>query len=154
MNVILGYKMIRSIRNEDNYFSLLKDDPVRATIPNERRIGANKEVLVLLKDQDPVDVLAVVCVSLQNNIPKTENELFETTTDPTVAIFYTIWSYAPGSAGSLIFNAVDFIKEKYNSVSRFVTLSPKTEMAKKFHIKNGACVLSDNESSVNYEYKV
>lgn len=145
--------MIKSIDNEDNYFGLLKDDPVRATIPKENRIGKNKEVLVLLKEQD-TDPLAVVCVSLQNNIPTSENELFEKTSSPTVAIFYTIWSYAPGSAGPLIFNAVDYIKEKYQSVNRFVTLSPKTEMAKKFHIKNGAFVLNDNETTVNYEYKI
>jgi hypothetical protein len=37
-------------------------------------------------------------------------------------------------------------------IKRFVTLSPKTEMAKRFHLKNGAIVFRENEETVNYEY--
>jgi len=36
---------------------------------------------------------------------------------------------------------------------RFVTLSPKTEMARKFHHSNGAITLSENEVTDNYEYR-
>jgi hypothetical protein len=38
-------------------------------------------------------------------------------------------------------------------VNKFVTLSPKTEMAKKFHTKNGATLYSENIDSYNFEYK-
>jgi hypothetical protein len=34
-----------------------------------------------------------------------------------------------------------------------VTLSPKTEMARKFHLKNGAEVFRENPDTVNYLYK-
>ena len=37
-------------------------------------------------------------------------------------------------------------------IKRFVTLSPKTEMAKKFHLRNGATELQENETTVNFEY--
>ena len=39
------------------------------------------------------------------------------------------------------------------SVTRYVTLSPKTEMATKFHLDNGAILLSENELTLNFEYK-
>jgi hypothetical protein len=34
-----------------------------------------------------------------------------------------------------------------------VTLSPKTEMARRFHLKNGAGVYRENSTTVNYIYK-
>jgi hypothetical protein len=33
-----------------------------------------------------------------------------------------------------------------------VTLSPKTEMARRFHHKNGATTYRENADSVNYQY--
>ena len=44
------------------------------------------------------------------------------------------------------------IKERFPTITRFVTLSPKTEMAKRFHTKNGATTFRENSESVNYEY--
>jgi hypothetical protein len=38
-------------------------------------------------------------------------------------------------------------------VTTYVTLSPKTEMARKFHLKNGAEVFQENETTVNYLYR-
>jgi len=38
------------------------------------------------------------------------------------------------------------------NVKRFVTLSPPTELARRFHIRNGANIFRVNEQSVNYEY--
>ena len=35
---------------------------------------------------------------------------------------------------------------------RIITMSPKTEMARNFHYKNGARLLQTNEETVNYEY--
>jgi len=46
------------------------------------------------------------------------------------------------------------IQKQFPSVQRFVTLSPKTEMAKRFHTKNGAGVFRENPNTVNYEYDV
>jgi hypothetical protein len=39
------------------------------------------------------------------------------------------------------------------TVTTFVTLSPKTEMARRFHLKNGAGVYRENSDTINYIYK-
>ena len=54
----------------------------------------------------------------------------------------------------MLLSAVDNIREHYPRIKRFVTLSPKTEMARRFHIKNGAVVFRENADTVNYEYLV
>jgi hypothetical protein len=38
--------------------------------------------------------------------------------------------------------------------ARYLTLSPKTEMATKFHTQNGASLLSNKEETDNFEYLV
>ena len=49
----------------------------------------------------------------------------------------------------------DFKKiKKSNHLSRLVTLSPLTEMATKFHTRNGAKLLQTNETTQNFEYKI
>ena len=128
----------------------LKDDPVRPEIPAEFRVAVNRFVMALIEDQ----VRAMVCVSLQNTVPTAVDDLGYTDTDVDTAIFYTIWSYAPGAGTELLLSAVDNIRQQYPQIKRFVTLSPKTEMARRFHIKNGAVVFRENADTVNYEYLV
>ena len=41
-----------------------------------------------------------------------------------------------------------------NHLNRLITLSPLTEMATKFHSKNGAKLLRVNENTQNFEYEV
>jgi uncharacterized protein YuzE len=134
----------------DKFFNFITEDPVRPNIPQVDRIGDNKDIFVMRDEDDKVQ--AITCVSYQKTIPTNEAELFEKTESPEVAIFYTIWSYKPGAGRTLIFDAVSYIKEHRTDIKRFVTLSPKTEMAKRFHLKNGAVVFRENEETVNYEY--
>lgn len=136
--------------NSDQFFDLLTQDPVRPNIPTDFRIGDNRDIFVL-KNEDGT-VRAITCVSYQDEVPSTEVELFRDQLEPTVAIFYTIWSYVPGAGRALIFNAVDYIKQNKPSIARFITLSPPTEMARRFHTKNGAVVFRTNTETVNYEY--
>ena len=44
--------------------------------------------------------------------------------------------------------------KKSNHLNRLITLSPLTEMASKFHSKNGAKLLQVNETTQNFEYQV
>ena len=134
----------------DSFFNLISEDPVRPNIPHMDRVGSNKDIFVLRDEENKVK--AITCVSYQSTIPDSESGLFEFTDTPNVAIFYTIWSYAPGAGRTLIFDAVDYIKKNNKDIKRFVTLSPKTEMAKRFHLKNGAIVYRENSETVNYEY--
>jgi hypothetical protein len=135
---------------DDPLLIYLKDDPVRPEIPAEFRVAVNRFVLALVEDQ----VRAMVCVSLQNTVPTVVEDLGSTNLDVDTAIFYTIWSYAPGAGTELLLSAVDNIRERYPEIKRFVTLSPKTEMARRFHIKNGAVVFRENADTVNYEYLI
>lgn len=143
--------MIQTIKTiTEQFLALLLDDPVRPTIPHLERVGENKDIFVFRDDDE--NIKAITCVSYQCNVPTTESELFEKCSAPTVAVFYTIWSYAPGAGRQLIFDAVEYIKENKKEITRFVTLSPKTDMARKFHTRNGAIVFRDNPETVNYEY--
>ena len=134
----------------DSVMNMLSEDPVRPHIPHVDRVGDNKDIFVLRDENEQVK--AITCVSYQTEIPTKETELFQVTAEPVVAIFYTIWSYAPGAGRTLIFDAVKHIKENNSNIKRFVTLSPRTEMARRFHLRNGAVVFRDNDESTNYEY--
>lgn len=134
----------------DPLLDYIKDDPVRPELPKEFRVGKNRFVSVLVDDIPR----AMVCVSLHDFIPEDVSDLIRETEVPTAAIFYTIWSYAPGAGVELLRATVSEIQQQWPSVTRFVTLSPKTEMAKRFHLKNGAGVYRENLDTVNYEYSV
>ena len=142
-------KMLAFITNlTDPLLDYIKDDPVRPELPKEFRVGKNKFVSALVDDIPR----AIVCVSLHDFIPEDVNDLFQDAEVPTTAIFYTIWSYAPGAGVELLRATVLEIQKQFPSIERFVTLSPKTEMAKKFHLRNGAGVYRENTNTVNYEY--
>lgn len=129
----------------------LKDDPVRPEIPAEFRVSENRFISSLVEGEDP---RAMVCVSLCDHVPASVAELAQDALMPNTAIFYTIWSYAPGAGKDLLVQTVEEIKQRFPNVTRFVTLSPKSEMARRFHTKNGAVTFRENEDTVNYEYKV
>lgn len=143
--------MFSLIKNlSDPILSYIKDDPVRPELPIEFRVSNYRYVGALVEESPK----AIVCISLHDFIPESVEELYKEPEQPTAAIFYTIWSYAPGAARELLFTTVNEIRKLFPSITRFVTLSPKTEMARKFHLKNGAYILKENESTINYEYVV
>ena len=127
----------------------IKDDPVRPEIPKEFRVKANNFVVCLHEESKPK---AIVCVSLHEDIPNDVTGLSEISTNPKVAIFYTIWSYVPGAGAELLIKTVEGIQKQFPHIKNFVTLSPKTEMARRFHLKNGARIMRENVDTVNYEY--
>jgi hypothetical protein len=129
---------------------LLKDDPVRPEIPASDRINANSRIY-MLKDGD--QTRAITCVKFLDTIPAAVDELVALVGSAKTAVFYTIWSYTAGAGRELIVKAQQSIREEFPGIDTYVTLSPKTEMAKKFHLKNGAGVYRENSDSVNYIYK-
>jgi hypothetical protein len=149
--MLSSYIMLNIVRDQqDSLLELLADDPVRPHIPREFRVGANRFVAVL-RDSVPQ---AVVCVSLQDQVPENEQQLGSACEQPTVAVFYTIWSYESGAGTQILFDTVQWILEHVPTVQRFVTLSPKTRMADRFHRRNGARVFRENSDTVNYEYQL
>ena len=106
-----------------------------------------------------------MCFAYTNKIPKDVNELDKLSHDAylqsaqrdqnigKIAIAYTVWSKKKGG-GKLIVKEVFKKIKKSNHLNRLVTLSPLTEMASKFHTRNGAKLLQVNETTQNFEYKI
>ena len=134
----------------DNFLSLIKDDPVRPEIPLTDRVNVNSRMYVL-KDGDKTE--AVTCVKFLNSIPEAVEDMAGLVESATTAVFYTIWSYAAGAGRTLIQEAQKSIEAEFPGIDTYVTLSPKTEMARRFHLKNGARELRENPNTINYIYK-
>ena len=140
---------IRDITHQ--LLKFIKDDPVRPEIPTDFRVSDGRMVAALT-DEDETTPDAMVCISFHDFVPQDVNDLSSTTLVPTTAVFYTIWSYKAGKGKELLIRAVKEIQKSHPSVTRFVTLSPKTELARRFHLKNGAIIFRENVDTVNYEY--
>ena len=69
-----------------------------------------------------------------------------------IAIAYTVWSKKRGG-GKLIVKEVFKLIKKTHLLNRLITLSPLTEMARKFHLSNGAVQIQVNETTQNFEYE-
>ena len=144
----------------DSWLGYCKDDPVRPHLPLYWRIQDGREVYALFEEQyaveAPVDFegpKAIICVAYTNGVATTEEDL-NRTEDPDTAMFYTVWSYDKG-AGREIVNAVaKHIKDTREDITRYVTLSPLTEMAERFHLRNGATLARKGDTCQNFEYKL
>ena len=138
------------------------DDPVRPELSNEFRTSFGRKIYGV-KYQG--EIHAVMCFAFTNNIPKTVDELDLLSKDAflqsanrdqnvgKIAIAYTVWSKKKGG-GKLIVKEVYKMIKKSNHLNRLVTLSPLTDMATKFHNKNGAKLLQVNETTQNFEYEI
>ena len=139
-----------------------KEDPVRPELDNVFRRSYGRKIYgVKYKGE----IYAVMCFAYTNQIPKNVEELDKFSHDAflqsaqrdqnvgQIAIAYTVWSKKKGG-GKLIVKEVFKKIKKSNHLNRLITLSPLTEMATKFHTKNGAKLLRINEKTQNFEYKV
>jgi len=134
----------------DDLEALIQDDPVRPEIPVSDRVNQNSRIY-MLKEGDKTQ--AVTCVKFLNTIPEAVDDLVGLVGSATTAVFYTIWSYSAGAGRSLIQEAQKSIEAEFPGIETYVTLSPKTEMARRFHLKNGAGVYRENSTTINYIYK-
>jgi len=140
-------------------FSKIKDDPVRPHLSFAFRTECGREIYYLY-DEMQSKYGAVICVAYTNEVPTSEYELelfsqisCQDNQHGSIAVFYTVWSYDKGCGRDIIFRLAKNLKN-YKGIKRFVTLSPKTEMAEKFHLSNGAFLLSKNKETDNYEYEL
>ena len=162
-------------KNIDNFFGWIKgaklvelkecntnEDPVRPELDNKFRTGYGRKIYGV---EYQGEIHAVMCFAFTNEIPKSVDELEKLSTDAflqsamrdlkggQIAIAYTVWSKKKGG-GKLIVKEVFKKIKKSNHLNRLVTLSPLTEMATNFHVKNGAKLIQINETTQNFEYKV
>ena len=139
-----------------------KEDPVRPELDIEFRRSYGRKIFGVKYKKE---ICAIMCFGFTNEIPTSVKELDLMTRDAylksaqrdqkigKIAVAYTIWSKKKGG-GKLIVKEVFKMIKKSNFLNRLVTLSPLTEMAKNFHLKNGAIMLRVNEETQNFEYKI
>tara|TARA_X000000368_G_C22740270_1_gene583538 strand:+ start:146 stop:703 length:558 start_codon:yes stop_codon:yes gene_type:complete len=138
------------------------EDPIRPELDNNFRNSYGRKIFGVKYQHE---IHAVMCFAYTNEIPKSVDELDKFSHDAflqsalrdqnvgQIAIAYTVWSKKKGG-GKLIVKEVFKKIKKSNHLNRLVTLSPLTEMAKNFHIRNGAKLLRVNETTQNFEYKI
>ena len=139
-----------------------EEDPVRPELDNSFRRSYGRKIFGV---RYRGEIYAVMCFAYTNEIPKSVEELDKLSQDAhlqstlrgqnvgRIAIAYTVWSKKKGG-GKLIVKEVFKKIKKSNHLDRLITLSPLTEMATKFHSKNGAKLLQVNETTQNFEYQV
>ena len=162
-------------KNIDNFFDWIKgaelvelkecntnEDPVRPELDNIFRRSYGRKIFGVKYGGE---IHAVMCFAYTNQIPKSVDELDKFSHDAflqsaqrdqkvgQIAIAYTVWSKKKGG-GKLIVKEVFKKIKKSNHLNRLITLSPLTEMASKFHTKNGAKLIQINETTQNFEYQV
>jgi len=140
----------------------ITEDPVRPELDVIFRRSYGRKIFGVEYNKE---ICAIMCFGFTNEIPKTVKELDLMTRDAylksaqrdqnigQIAIAYTIWSKKKGG-GKLIVKEIFKMIKKSNHLNRLITLSPLTEMARNFHLNNGAIELQVNEETQNFEYKI
>ena len=172
LNILKKRKIDKKL---DNFFNWIRgaelvelktcniaEDPVRPELDVVFRRSYGRRIFGVKYNKE---ICAIMCFGFTDEIPKTVKELDLMTRDAylksaqrdqnigQIAIAYTIWSKKRGG-GKLIVKEVFKMIKKSNHLNRLVTLSPLTEMARNFHLNNGATELQINEETQNFEYKI
>ena len=138
------------------------EDPVRPELDVKFRTSYGRKIFGVKYKKE---ICAIMCFGYTNEIPKNVKELDLMTKDAhlqatlrnknvgKIAIAYTVWSKKKGG-GKLIVKEVFKKIKRSNHLNRLITLSPLTDMARNFHLRNGAIELQINEESQNFEYKI
>jgi hypothetical protein len=141
----------------------VKEDPVRPELDLTFRQTYGRKIYGLKDDEG--DIAAIMCFAFTDEVPTTVEEMDRLSYDAalqathragvqgSIAIAYTVWAKKKGG-GRAIVNEVYKMVKKSNHLNRLVTLSPLTEMARNFHIKNGAKELQVNKTTQNFEYDI
>ena len=104
-----------------------------------------------------------MCFAFTNEVPKSVGEMDILSKDAamqsihregvqgSIAVAYTVWAKKKGGGRAIVNEVYKMVKQS-NHLNRLVTLSPLTDMARNFHIKNGAKELQVNAKTQNFEY--
>ena len=172
LNILKKRKINKKL---DNFFGWIKgaklvelkscnitEDPVRPELDVVFRRSYGRKIFGVKYKKE---ICAIMCFGFTDEIPKTVRELDLMTRDAylksaqrdqkigQIAVAYTIWSKKKGG-GKLIVKEVFKMIKKSNHLNRLITLSPLTEMARNFHLNNGAKELQVNKETQNFEYKI
>jgi len=138
------------------------EDPVRPELDNWFRQQYGRKIYGL---QDGDEIVAVMCFAFTNDVPASVEELdsfskvahmeaiHRAGVQGSIAVAYTVWAKKKGGGRAIVDEVYKMVK-KSSHLNRLVTLSPLTDMARKFHLKNGAKELQVNKETQNFEYEV
>ena len=150
--------MLVLLNGNTDLSAYLKDDPVRPHIPMTWRVTQGREVYGLFEDQYAVEApvnfegpRAIICVAYTNGVALEERDL-NNIEEPDTAMFYTVWSYDKGAGREIVLATQKHIQETKKHIFRYVTLSPLTVMAERFHLRNGAHFIRKGKKCQNFEY--
>ena len=124
--------VLTDVSNEPKLWS--GKDPVAPSLSDAFRTTSGRKVFSL---SSPKGVcVAFICIARLSNIPHSMRCL-EDYCDPSgsIAVPYSVWSNSPG-AGAEIISRILLTAAEDSDINRVITLSPKTNMAKTFHLKN------------------
>lgn len=139
------------------------EDPVRPELDLAFRQAYGRKIYGLKDEQG--DIAAIMCFAFTHEVPKTVEEMDMLSKDAamqaihragqqgSIAIAYTVWAKKKGGGKHIVNEVYKMIKQS-NHLNRLVTLSPLTDMARKFHIKNGAKEVQVNLTTQNFEYDI
>ena len=139
------------------------EDPVRPELDISFRRKHGRKIYGLKDDEG--DIAAIMCFAFTNDVPKTVKEMDSLSYDAAlqsvhragvqgnIAIAYTVWAKKRGGGKHIVNEVYKMVKDSHH-LNRLVTLSPLTDMARNFHIKNGAKELQVNEETQNFEYDI
>ena len=139
------------------------EDPVRPELSLEFRQAYGRKIYGIRDEEG--DIAAVMCFAFTHGIPKSVEEMDAMSKDAamqavhragvqgSIAIAYTVWAKKKGGGKHMVNEVYKMIKESHH-IDRLITLSPLTDMARKFHLKNGAQEVQVNLTTQNFEYEV
>ena len=133
---------------------LWKDgDPVRPELGVSFKTYPGREVFGLRNESG--EYVAFCCVARTLQVPWDIMSLSNfTANDGTVYVPYTVWSLKKGSGKAIINALLDKVRDSEEDIRRVVTLSPRTDMARNFHLRNGAKEIAVHVVTANFEYEI
>ena len=133
---------------------LWKDgDPVRPELGVAYKTYPGRKVFGL-KDENG-EYVSFCCVARSADVPWDIMSLSNfTSKEGTVYVPYTVWSLRRGAGKSIINAILDHVRNGSEVIRRVVTLSPNNDMARSFHLRNGAKEIATHIVTANFEYSL
>jgi hypothetical protein len=149
---------LREASTLEQVTKIIETDPVRRHIVSALRLKNGARVFYY---GTPEDCKAAVCIHTSRIIPDSEEQLLTeyhyggANLNGTKAIFYTVWATKKGfGLGRQVLNASLSQLIIENNHDRYITLSPKGDLVRKFHEKNGAKLIRESLWANNFEYEI
>ena len=157
-----AFDWLKKVELVEMRYCFYKEDPVRPELDNKFRKDLGRKIFGLKLGKETV---AVMCFAFTHGIPKDIKELDLMSKDAfmqathragiqgEIAVAYTVWSKKKGGGKRIVQEVFKMVKKSHH-LNRLVTLSPLTQMARDFHLRNGAIEVRVNPTSQNFEYTI